>query len=127
MLLELNQDQLSVLKRALEARARDMQLRLGSDPGDEGFRREATLSTHFCDRSRPSNGKLAIALGVFWSQGSCRMMTSAEPQHVISPVDRRPSACSMQSGVRQHAPLAGTLEARSLDHSGASLLRLFGP
>ncbi len=45
MLLELNKEQLSVLRRALEARARDMQLRLGSDPGDEGFRREATLST----------------------------------------------------------------------------------
>ncbi len=45
MLLELDEQQLGVLKRALEARARDMQLRLGSEPGDEGFRREATLST----------------------------------------------------------------------------------
>jgi hypothetical protein len=45
LLLELDKEQLSVLKRALEARARDMQLRLGSDPGDEGFRREATLAT----------------------------------------------------------------------------------
>jgi hypothetical protein len=36
---------LAVLRRALEARVRDMQLRLGSDPGDEGFRREATLAT----------------------------------------------------------------------------------
>jgi hypothetical protein len=45
MLLELNQEQLGVLRRALEARVRDMQLRLGSDPGDEGFRREATLAT----------------------------------------------------------------------------------
>ncbi|MBQ0819671.1 hypothetical protein KBI52_05485 [Microvirga sp. HBU67558] len=45
MLLELNEDQLSILRRALEARVRDMHLRLGSDPGDEGFRREATLST----------------------------------------------------------------------------------
>lgn len=45
MLLELNKEQLSVLRRALEARVRDIQLRLGSDPGDEGFRREATLST----------------------------------------------------------------------------------
>lgn len=44
MLLELDQEQLCVLRRALEARARDMQLRLGGDPGDEGFRREATLS-----------------------------------------------------------------------------------
>ena len=45
MLLELENEQLGVLRRALEARARDMQLRLGSDPGDEGFRREATLTT----------------------------------------------------------------------------------
>jgi hypothetical protein len=45
MLLELDKDQLSVLRRALDARVRDMQLRLGSDPGDEGFRREATLAT----------------------------------------------------------------------------------
>ena len=45
MLLELTKEQLGVLRRALEARARDMHLRLGSDPGDEGFRREATLST----------------------------------------------------------------------------------
>lgn len=44
MFLELNKEQLSVLRRALEARTRDMQMRLGSDPGDEGFRREATLS-----------------------------------------------------------------------------------
>jgi hypothetical protein len=45
MLLELTEKQLGVLRRALEARVRDMQLRLGSDPGDEGFRREATLAT----------------------------------------------------------------------------------
>jgi hypothetical protein len=45
MLLELDNEQLGVLRRALEARARDMQRRLGSEPGDEGFRREATLST----------------------------------------------------------------------------------
>ena len=45
MVLELNKEQLGVLRRALEARVRDMHLRLGSDPGDEGFRREATLST----------------------------------------------------------------------------------
>jgi hypothetical protein len=45
MLLELNQEQLGVLRRALEARVRDMHLRLGSDPGDEGFQREATLAT----------------------------------------------------------------------------------
>jgi hypothetical protein len=45
MLPEFNQEQLSVLRRALEARVRDMHLRLGSEPGDEGFRREATLAT----------------------------------------------------------------------------------
>jgi hypothetical protein len=45
MLLELEKEELGVLRRALEARARDMQMRLGSDPGDEGFRREATLAT----------------------------------------------------------------------------------
>ena len=45
MLLELNKEQLGVLRRALEARVRYMHLRLGSDPGDEGFRREATLAT----------------------------------------------------------------------------------
>ena len=45
MLLEVDQERLRVLRRALEARVRDMHLRLGSDPGDEGFRREAALST----------------------------------------------------------------------------------
>jgi hypothetical protein len=45
MMLELNKEQLGVLRRALEARVRDMHLRLGSDPGDEGFRREASLAT----------------------------------------------------------------------------------
>ncbi len=50
MLLELDKEQLSVLRRALEARARDMQRRLGSDPGDEGFRREATLTTQLLRR-----------------------------------------------------------------------------
>ena len=45
MLLELDNEQLGVLRRALEAKVRDMQLRLGSEPGDERFRREATLST----------------------------------------------------------------------------------
>ena len=44
MLLNLDREQLGVLRRALEARARDMHLRLGSDPCDEGFRREAALA-----------------------------------------------------------------------------------
>ena len=45
MLLELSQEQLGGLRRALDARVRDMHTRLGGDPGDEGFRREATLAT----------------------------------------------------------------------------------
>jgi hypothetical protein len=45
MLLDLDREQLSVLRHALEARVRDMHTRLGGDPGDEGFRREATLAT----------------------------------------------------------------------------------
>jgi hypothetical protein len=45
MVLELSQEQLGVLRRALEARVRDMHMRLGGDPGDEGFRREVTLAT----------------------------------------------------------------------------------
>ena len=45
IVLDLDKDQLPVLRRALEARARDMQLRLGGDPGDDGFRREAALAT----------------------------------------------------------------------------------
>ena len=45
MLLDLNREQSGVLRRALEARVRDMHTRLGGDPGDEGFRREATLAT----------------------------------------------------------------------------------
>jgi primosomal protein N'' len=45
LFLELNKEQLSVLRRALEASVRDMRLRQGSDPGDEGFQREARLAT----------------------------------------------------------------------------------
>ena len=45
MLLDLNREQSGVLRRALETRVRDMHTRLGGDPGDEGFRREATLAT----------------------------------------------------------------------------------
>ena len=50
MLLEFDKEQLAVLRRALEARARDMQMRLGSDPGDDGYRREATLLTQLLRR-----------------------------------------------------------------------------
>lgn len=45
MLLDLSQEQLGILRRALEARVRDMHTRLGGDPGDEGFRREVNLAT----------------------------------------------------------------------------------
>ena len=45
MLLELDYEESGILQRAFEARARDMHLHLGSEPGDEGFRRKATLST----------------------------------------------------------------------------------
>ncbi len=45
MLLELDPEQLHVLRRALEARGRDMHLRLMTDRRDEGFRREAILAT----------------------------------------------------------------------------------
>jgi hypothetical protein len=45
MVLELSQEQLGVLRRALEVRVRDMHMRLGGDSGDDGFRREATLAT----------------------------------------------------------------------------------
>ena len=44
MMLEVDQEQVRVLKRALEARVRDMQLRLGGEPGDDGFRRELRIS-----------------------------------------------------------------------------------
>jgi|tagenome__1003787_1003787.scaffolds.fasta_scaffold15903956_2 hypothetical protein len=44
MLLEVSREELRVLRRALEARAREMQLRLGSEPGDEAYRREANSS-----------------------------------------------------------------------------------
>ena len=50
MLLEVEREHLSVLRRALECRVHDMQMRLGSEPGDEGFRREATLSTQLLRR-----------------------------------------------------------------------------
>jgi hypothetical protein len=45
MRLELDHEQLGILRRALEARVHDLQVRLGSDPGDEGFRHEVTLAT----------------------------------------------------------------------------------
>ena len=44
MVLDLTNEQLGVLRRALEARARDMRMHLGNDPDDEGFRREELLT-----------------------------------------------------------------------------------
>ena len=49
MLLELTKEQLGVLRRALETSVRDMQLCLGSDPG-EGFQREARSATQLLRR-----------------------------------------------------------------------------
>ena len=57
MLPELEMEQLGVLRRALEARVRDMHLRLGSEPGDEGFRREATLSTQLLRQVEALEGR----------------------------------------------------------------------
>ncbi len=45
MLLELDPEQVRILRRALEARVRDMLLRLSGEPGDDGFRCELRLST----------------------------------------------------------------------------------
>jgi hypothetical protein len=53
MLLDLNREQSGVLRRALEARVCDMHTRLGGDPGDEGFRREATLATQLLRQVEP--------------------------------------------------------------------------
>jgi hypothetical protein len=50
MMLELTKEHLGVLRRALEARVRDMHLRLGSEPGDEGFRQEVMLATQLLRR-----------------------------------------------------------------------------
>jgi hypothetical protein len=45
MMPEIDQEQVRVLRRALEARVREMNLRLSGEPGDDGFRRELSLST----------------------------------------------------------------------------------
>jgi hypothetical protein len=66
MLLELNQEQLGILRRALEARVRDMHMRLGGDPGDEGFRREVTLATQLLrqvEALERQSGHLAWRIG----------------------------------------------------------------
>ncbi|WP_414474948.1 hypothetical protein [Microvirga sp. M2] len=50
MVLEMDEEQLRVLRRALDARVRDLQQRMGHEPGDEGFRRETTLATQLLRR-----------------------------------------------------------------------------
>ncbi len=45
MLLELDPEQVRILRRALEGRVREVQLRLGAEPGDEGFQHELRLSS----------------------------------------------------------------------------------
>jgi hypothetical protein len=66
MPLDLDREQLGVLRRALEARVRDMHTRLGGDPGDEGFRREVTLATQLLrqvDALERQAGHRAWAIG----------------------------------------------------------------
>jgi hypothetical protein len=45
MLIEVTGEDLRVLRRALDFRLRDMNMRLASEPGDEAFEREAVLCT----------------------------------------------------------------------------------
>jgi hypothetical protein len=63
MLLELDQEQLRVLRRALEARARDMHLRLGWTLRMKAFGAKQPLPHSFCVRSRPWKGVLVTAPG----------------------------------------------------------------
>ncbi len=50
VLLELDPEQVRILRRALEARVREMQMRLGAEPGDEGFQRELRFATQVLRR-----------------------------------------------------------------------------
>jgi hypothetical protein len=50
MLFEIEREQLCVLRRALDARVRDMQQRLGHEPGDDGYQREARMATQLLRR-----------------------------------------------------------------------------
>ncbi len=61
MVLEIDQEQVRVLKRALEARVRDMQLRLGGEPGDDGFRRELRLSTQLLRHVEAMERQMGLA------------------------------------------------------------------
>ena len=50
MFEEIDREHLGVLRRALEARVRDLQQRLGSEPGDDGYQREARMATQLLRR-----------------------------------------------------------------------------
>ena len=64
MLLELSKEQLGVLRRALEARVRDMQLRSGQAiPAMRASGAKQHSRHSFCDRSKLWKGNLVIALG----------------------------------------------------------------
>ena len=88
MSLKLDQVQLGVLRRALEARARDMHMRLGSEPGDEGFRREAALATQLLRQVEAWKGVLVIGLGALVIQNPYLKM-KIEKQPVTTPINRR--------------------------------------
>ncbi len=53
ILLRMDQEQLKALRRALDARVREMQLRLGREPGDDGFRRELRISAQLLRQVEP--------------------------------------------------------------------------
>ena len=89
MLLELDQEQLHVLRRALEARGRDMHLRLGMKAS--GAKRYSPHS--FCDRSRPWKGVLVTAPGASVTSNPYPKTLRTEwkqnhRDHRISPVAR---------------------------------------
>ena len=50
MVLGIEREQMGVLRRALEARVSDLQQRLNSEPGDDGYRREAQIATQLLRR-----------------------------------------------------------------------------
>jgi hypothetical protein len=83
MVLELSQEQLGVLRRALEARVRDMHTRLGGDPGDEGFGAKQDSRHSFCDRSKLWKGNLVIALGESGRSSLCRKETRTEWKQAV--------------------------------------------
>jgi hypothetical protein len=60
-----------------------MHTRLGGDPGDEGFRREASSRHSFCDRSKLWKGNLVIALGESGRSSLCRKETRTEWKQAV--------------------------------------------